>query len=92
MTRPAALRARPTCRSISPPARLDTSTTPSVSRESPSFFIAPDRLMVLLFQTATMGCMYCPAKQGNEYLSQRNLYRHVYGWVRALFPILSTMF
>lgn len=33
-------------------------------------------------QAATASCMYCPIQQGSEYLAQRNLYRHIYGWVR----------
>jgi hypothetical protein len=36
-------------------------------------------------QAATANCMYCPIQQGSEYLAQRNLYRHVYGWVRLVF-------
>ena len=44
-------------------------------------------------QNATANCMYCPVASGAEYLAQRNLYRHVYGWrnicITALFCLSS---
>lgn len=51
----------------------------------------PGRL--LFFQDAIANCMYCPIATGAEYLAQRNLYRHVYGWrnicITALFCLSS---